>query len=101
MRSILPLVATVAVFWSGSSAFAKSVKIHGYVTSVKSATEFELDEYRITRDASLTLELEKSDDPEEMTSFTPEDIRVGTELEIRGELDEATNQLKAKVIKVN
>ncbi|HEY7388658.1 MAG TPA: M48 family metalloprotease [Bryobacteraceae bacterium] len=100
-RSILPLVATAAVLWSGSSALAKSVKIHGYVTSIKSATEFEIDEYRITRDASLTLELEKSDDPEEITTFTPEEIRVGTELEIRGELDEATNQLTAKTIKVN
>jgi len=46
MRSILPLVATVAVLWSGSSAVAKSVKIHGYVTSIKSANEFEIDEYR-------------------------------------------------------
>jgi peptidase M48-like protein/uncharacterized protein DUF5666 len=100
-RSILPLVATVAVLWSGSSALAKSVKIHGYVTSIKSANEFELDEYQITRDASLILELEKSDDPEEMTSFTPEEIRVGTELEIRGDLDDATNQLTAKAIKVN
>jgi hypothetical protein len=100
-RSIPLLVATLAVLWSGSSALAKSVKIHGYVTSIKSANEFELDDYRITRDASLTLELEKSDDPEEMTSFTPEEIRVGTELEIRGELDEATNELTAKAIKVN
>ena len=80
---------------------AKSVKIHGYVTSIKSANEFEIDEYRITKDATLTLELEKSDDPEEMTTVTPEEIRVGTELEIRGDLNEATNQLTAKVIKVN
>jgi hypothetical protein len=100
-KSIMPLVAVVAVFCSGSSAHAKSVKIHGYVTSIKSANEFEIDEYRITKDATLTLELEKSDDPEEVATFTPEEIRVGTELEIRGDLNEAANQLTAKVIKVN
>ena len=62
---------------------------------------FEIDEYRITKDASITLEFERSDDPDEKTSFRPEEIRVGTEMEIRGELDERSNQLTAKAIKVH
>src|SRR5689334_4344330 len=80
---------------------AKSVKIRGYVTAIKSSTEFEIDDYRITRDSSLVLEFEKSDNPEEKTSFNPEEIRVGTEMEIRGDFDEGTRQLTAKTIKVN
>jgi hypothetical protein len=80
---------------------AKSVKIRGYVTAVRSPTEFEIDDYRITRESTLLLEFEKSDDPEEKTTFTPEDIRVGTEVEIRGEFDESTRLLSAKSIKVN
>jgi hypothetical protein len=79
----------------------KSVKIHGYVTSIQSPTEFEIDEYRITKDSRLTLELEKSDDPDEKTAFDPQDLRVGTEMEVRGDLDEATNRLTARAIEVN
>jgi hypothetical protein len=82
-------------------ALAKSVKIRGYVTAVKSPTEFEIDDYRITRESTLILEFEKSEGPEEKISFNPEDIRVGTEMEIRGEFDETTRQLSAKSIKVN
>ena len=84
-----------------SPVLAKSVKIRGYVTAIKSPTEFEIDDYRITREASLVLEFEKSDDPEERTSFSPEDMRVGTEMEIRGDFDEVTRQLTAKSIKVS
>ena len=80
---------------------AKSVKIHGYITEIKSPTEFEIDDYRITRDSSLALEFEKSTDPDETTDFRPEDLRVGTEVEIQGELDDATRLLSAKSVKVN
>jgi hypothetical protein len=83
------------------NALAKSVKIRGYVTAVKSATEFEIDDYRITRESTLVLEFEKSEDPDEKTNFRPEDIGVGTEVEIRGEYDETTRQLSARSIKVN
>src|SRR5206468_11932507 len=61
----------------------------------------EIDDYRITRESSLVLEFEKSDDPEEKTSFNPEEIGVGTEIEVRGDFDEVSRQLTAKSIKVN
>lgn len=95
---------TLCIFLAASlhpSLFAKSIKLRGYITSIKSPTEYEIDDYRITRDVSLVLEFEKSDDPEEQTSFRPEEIRVGTEVEIRGDYDEATHELKAKAIKVH
>jgi hypothetical protein len=89
------------VFCLAPPVLAKPVKIHGYVTAIKSSTEFEIDDYRITRESSLVLEFEKSDNPEEKISFNPEEIRVGTEMEIRGDLDAVTRQLTAKSIKVN
>jgi hypothetical protein len=78
---------------------AKEIKIHGYVTNVISPTQFEIEDYRITRDLSLILELEK-EEKEEPIQFHPEDIRVGTELEIKGEYDEKSGELHAKSIKV-
>jgi Peptidase family M48 len=100
MRRIAPLIL-VALCCGYRPLAAKSVKIRGYVTAIKSPTEFEIDDYRITRDSTLVLDFEKAEDPEEKASFRPEEIRVGTEMEIRGEFDEATRELKAKSIKVN
>jgi Peptidase family M48/Domain of unknown function (DUF5666) len=78
---------------------AKEVTIHGFVTEVKSSTSFAIDDYKITRDNTLALELSGSEGIQPPT-FRAEDIRVGTELEIKGEYDEESGQLKAKSIKV-
>lgn len=82
------------------SVWAKEVEIHGFVTSVTSVTSSEIDEYKISRDQQLLLEVEKDDSGIATASFTPDDIRVGTELEIRGEWNEVSGELKAKSIKV-
>jgi Peptidase family M48 len=79
---------------------AKEVKIHGFVTTVTSPTSFEIDDYRITRDVTVVLEIEKDEDAVSTAVFRPEDIHVGTELEIKGEYNEQTGELKAKSIKV-
>ncbi len=79
---------------------AKDVRIHGFVTSVNSSTNFEIDEYKITKDVSLVLDIEKDESGDATATFSPEDIRVGTELEIKGEYNESTGELKAKSIKV-
>src|SRR5215472_8410892 len=80
--------------------YAKEVKIHGFVTAVKSPTNFEIDEYHINRDATIVLEMEKDETGAATATFRPEDIRVGTEVEIKGEYDEKTGELQAKSIKV-
>ena len=82
------------------TAQAKEIKIHGFVTTVNSPTSFEIDDYRIMRDASLVLDIEKDELGGASASFKPEDIRVGTELEIKGTYNEQTNELKASSIKV-
>src|ERR1035437_7382325 len=79
---------------------AKEIKIHGYITDLKSPTEFQIDEDRINRDATLELELEKDEnDPKARLAFTPSDLRVGSEIEIKGELDN-TGTIKAKSVRV-
>jgi hypothetical protein len=79
---------------------AKEVTIHGFVTEVKSPTVFEIDDYKITRDRSLALDISATEDDPSKAAFKPEDIRLGTELEVKGEYDEASGELKAKSIKV-
>src|SRR5215475_4756618 len=79
---------------------AKEIKIHGFVTTVTSPTSFEIDDYRITRDMTVVLEIEKDEDTVSTAVFRPEDIHVGTELEIKGEYNEQTGELRAKSIKV-
>ena len=76
----------------------KDLKIRGYVTSVTSPTEFEIEDYRITRDEAFVLDLQNAD-PE--IRFRLEDIRVGVELEIKGLWYADTGVLKAEAIKVD
>ena len=85
---------------AGRSADSKprEIKIKGYVTNVTSPTQFEIEDYRITRDRAFVLEFE-NESPE--LRFRPEDIKVGVELEIKGYLDEATNTLRPTSIKVD
>jgi hypothetical protein len=94
------LLVTIAALLFTSTCPAKEVKIHGFVTNVNSPTSFEIDDYKITRDISLVLDIEKDESGEAKATFNPEDIRVGTELEIKGDFDAATGELKASSIKV-
>jgi hypothetical protein len=81
------------------TALAKEVTIHGFVTEINSSTSFVVDDYKVARDNTLTLELSGSEGTQPPT-FRAEDIRVGTELEVKGDYDERSGQLKAKSIKV-
>jgi hypothetical protein len=74
------------------------VKIHGYVTAVNSSTSFDIEDYRITRNAAFKLEFEN---PSPDLSFRIEDVRVGTELEIKGTYNDENGELLAKSIKVD
>src|SRR5690348_12737719 len=97
MKSVL---LSLCIFVASGLCEAKDIKIHGFVTAINSPTNFEIDEYKITKDITLALEIEKDDSGDATATFTPEDIRVGTELEIKGEYNDSTSELKAKSIKV-
>jgi peptidase M48-like protein/uncharacterized protein DUF5666 len=83
-----------------TAALAKDITIHGFVTAISSPSSFEIDDYKVTRDKAVSLDLEKQQTDNSLDTFKPEDIRIGTELEIQGDYDETSGELKARSIKV-
>jgi hypothetical protein len=81
-----------------TAANVKEIKVRGYITALTSPTSFEIEDYRITRDESLQLEF---DNQTAATSFKPEDLRVGTLVELRGLFNSETSELKATKIKID
>ena len=80
--------------------FAKEVTIRGFVTDVKTPGVFEIDDYKVTRDRSVELNTNGENGDKSEPAFKLEDIRIGTELEVKGDYDESSGELKAKSIKV-
>src|SRR5262249_20717126 len=96
----LALCLGISNLTRGNSAIVslKEKKIRGYITALTSPTSFEIEDYRVTRDESVQLELDnQSSDP----NFKPEDLRIGTLVEIRGLFNEETNELKARKMKID
>jgi hypothetical protein len=81
-----------------ASAKVKEIKIRGYITSLASPTSFEVEDYRITRDESVQLEFENQIAG---ALFKPEDLRVGTLIELKGMYNEETGELKATKLKID
>lgn len=101
MKSML--LAALACAFLMTPAYAqnprlKDVKIRGYVTEFRSPTDFDIEDYRVSRDQTFALDFENAS-PD--VTFQLQDIRVGVELEIKGSLNELTGELKAKAIKVD
>ena len=80
--------------------YARDISIRGFVTSVNSPTSFQIDDYRIAAEKVVSLEFDDRQDNAPTRAFTTKDIRIGTELEITGEYDDNSRELKARSIKV-
>jgi len=83
---------------AGQAPKLKEVKIRGYVTEFRSPTDFDIEDYRVSRDETLQLDFDNASDD---IVFQLRDIRIGVELEIKGSLNEQTGDLKARSIKVD
>ncbi len=94
----LALLLSIGAPLARVAATSKQVKIRGYITNVISKTSFEIDDYRVTRDESMVFEFENESAE---LKFKPEDVRVGAEVEVRGDYDEETRELKASRIKID
>ena len=94
----LTLTSHVASAQEVRPAKLKEVKIRGYVTEFRSPTDFDIEDYRITRDEEFALDFENAS-PD--IAFQLHDIRLGVELEIRGLLNPQNGELKATAIKVD
>jgi hypothetical protein len=90
----------VGVLWVSLPLFAGDFTVHGFVTDVRSKTSFDIEDYRVTSDNTVSIDVDIPKGEKSLISFKPEDIRVGTELEVRGEYDPGSRELKAKSIKV-
>lgn len=81
-----------------ASAKVKEITVRGYITALTSPTSFEIEDYRVTRDTSVRVEL---DHPSSELSFKPEDLRVGTLVELKGRYNDETHELIATKVKVD
>lgn len=99
---VLIMLAALLVSAQPVNLFAafkpKKIKIRGYITNIISPTSFEIDDYKITKDKSVVLEFENK---ESGVQFKPEDIRVGTEIEVQGTYDEETGELNANKVVID
>jgi hypothetical protein len=81
-----------------AGAKVKEIKIRGYITALASPNSFQIEDYQVRRDASIRIEL---DHPSPAVSFKPEDLRVGTYVELRGQYNDETRELVATKINVD
>lgn len=95
MRCLLTIIGSLLV---SVPVVAKEVTIHGFVTEIKSPTYFAIDDYKVTREDSVIFGV-RTPGPQQ-SAFRPEDLRLGTELEVSGDYDEQSGELKAKSITV-
>ena len=81
------------------TALAKDVTIHGFVTAVQSPTSFEIDDYKVRGGKSVSIDVDSSEGGKQ-AAFKLDQIRIGTELEVKGEFDEQSSELQAKSIRL-
>ena len=96
---ICSFFVTAFSFPTARAAKIKKVKIRGYITRINSPTSFEIDDYRVTKDEALVLEFENQDNGD--VKFKPEDIRVGTEIEVQGMFNDETDELTATSVSID
>ncbi|HTW31766.1 MAG TPA: M48 family metalloprotease [Candidatus Sulfotelmatobacter sp.] len=95
LPSILSLLCLAA------PCFAKSITLRGFVTAVHSPTSFEMDEYTITDDTEREHERLGSVGKKDYHSpqLRPGALRIGLEVEVKGDYNRKTGQVKATGIK--
>lgn len=91
---ILPTLALAAPL----ATTVKKVKIKGYITRMYSPMSFEIDDMKVKRDETVKFDFDNQS-PE--VNFKPEDLRVGTEVQIEGILNEETGELQATKITID
>lgn len=95
--SILPALPAAPAGAAGT-AKPKELKLRGYITALNADGSFEIEDYRIKSDQTLSIEFENQSPG---LSFKREDLRVGTLVEIRGLYDEGQNELRAQRMKID
>lgn len=95
---LFALLLSFPATFTKSQTKAKKVKIRGYITNLISPNSFEIDEMKVTKDDSIVLDFENQNKD---VSFKKEDVRVGTEIEVQGLLNEETDELTATKVTID
>ncbi len=74
--------------------------IHGYVVGIPSPTAVAVDDFSVTRDSRLSLEINPVSSGNPRKTLHPAEIRIGDEVEIRGDYKSDTHQLSVKSVKI-
>jgi hypothetical protein len=91
-----------ALFLSGFAqvSLAKHVTLHGYVTAVHSDGSFNMDEYKIIDRTEEERERIRSEGRDyRPPHLKPGSLRIGLEVEVKGDYDRKTGKVKATAIK--
>lgn len=90
------LLIAVLAFLLSNLCLANQIKLRGFVTVVHSPTSFEMDEYKINNEI---LPAEKSGGSR-VEPGKPVSLRIGLELEVKGDYNRVTGEVRAQEIKV-
>ena len=93
-RCVFPVLALLCL--AGPTS-AKTIR--GFVTSVDSPTAWEIGDYKISLAPDAKLEVSDAKNPT-APAFKPSDVQIGTELQVEGDYNESTHELKAKSVEV-
>lgn len=85
--------------YAAQTSIAGQLTLHGFAVGIPTSTAVEFDDFGVTRDNRLTLEI-NSDATNSKNALRPADIRVGDEVEITGNFDMATRKLTVKRVKI-
>jgi hypothetical protein len=86
-------------FCVAQASIAGQLTLHGFVVGIPSPTAVEFDDFSVTRDTRMTLEINYNPAKSKNT-LQPGEIRVGDEIEISGNFDVATRKLTVKTVKI-
>lgn len=95
----LPFVSAFLLAGFIQTGLAKHVNLHGYVTAVRSAGSFEMDNYKIldrTEEERQRIHDEGRD--YRPPQLKPGILRIGLEVEVKGDYDPKTGEVKATAI---
>ena len=95
----LSCVVFLLALCSARTCVAEQVTLHGFIVGIPSPTAFEFDDFSVTRDSRLSLEI-NSNPAKSKNTLRPGEVRVGDEVEISGNFDAATHKLTIKTVKV-
>src|SRR5581483_5753235 len=99
MRVFAAAVLVFPTLLAVAAGGPRNIKLRGYITELRSQNSFDIDDYRVSRESTLSLEFEKDEEAGSEVEL-PGDLRIGSEVEIKGEYDTESHQLTARSIKI-